>query len=136
VHRAFLNRWSIVLLLIARLVLGEFAYSMPHQADSSHANAAPAVTQAQQEMPCPDHVTTAANSESPTASEDLTSKPHHPASHEHCCKTGCDCACLHLSGLAMPSATLNVVAPEDHPLPAPAFGHTPDRISLLFRPPA
>ncbi|MBL8265698.1 CopL family metal-binding regulatory protein [Steroidobacter sp.] len=134
-HRAFLHRWSIVLLLIARLVLGEFAYSMPHPAESGHAEAAPAVTQTQ-ERPCPDHVTTAANSENPAVSEDLTSKPHDSASHEHCCETGCDCACLHLSGLAMPPATLNVAPPEEHLLAAPAFRHTPDRISLLFRPPA
>jgi hypothetical protein len=135
VQRRYLHRWSIVLLVLARLVLGEFAHAMPHEEPSNDWQVAAA--EHAQELPCPDHAGTSDSSESPTDSEDLTSKSHDPASHStHCCQNSCDCACLHLSALAISNVTAGVATTEQHLIPAAQLGHTPDRIFLLFRPPA
>lgn len=134
VHRHSLHRWSIVVLLIARLVLGELANAMPHHADLSEGAAVAAQVEG---MPCPEHAASSPASEGPTGFADLESKPRGSTAHEtHCCKGGCDCACVHASALGMPAVAVHVVALEKHLLSAAALGHTPHRIFLLFRPPA
>jgi len=128
VHDHSLQRWSIILLLIARLVLGEFASAMPHHTGGDITEAD--VVQSQ-EMPCPEHA-----AEPTQDAEDLASKPRVRGGYEtHCCKSGCDCVCVHLSGAMFVSA-VSVAALEQHPHSAAALGHTPHRIFLLFRPPA
>ena len=123
------------MLLIARLVLGEFANAMPHHADLSEGEAGMA-TQAEG-TPCPDHAASSATSKAPADFEDVASQPLDSTPHQtHCCKGECDCACVHASALAMPSAAVNIVALEKHLISAAALGHTPHRIFLLFRPPA
>lgn len=135
VHRHSLHRWSIVVLLIARLVLGEFANAMPRHADLGEIEAG--VAAQTDSMPCPDHAASSPASEAPTDFADLADKPHDSTVHEtHCCNGACDCACVHASALAMPAAAVNMVALEKHLASAAALGHTPHRTFLLFRPPA
>jgi hypothetical protein len=135
VQHKVLHRWSIVLLILVRLVLGESAHAMPHQDESN--NAHPAAAANAQEMPCPDHAGTPDPDEPSTDSKDLASKHHDPASHDtNCCKTSCDCACLHLSALAISQVSAGVATREQLRVPAAVLGHTPDRIFLLLRPPA
>jgi hypothetical protein len=122
-------------LLVARLVLGELAHAAPHQNESNNVDAPVAAAHAQ-EAPCPDHATESGVPQVLTDSVDMTSKPHGPGSHDtNCCQNACECACLHLSALAMP-VTMNVAALDQLVIVDAALGHTPDRIFLLFRPPA
>jgi hypothetical protein len=135
VQRQVLHRWSIVLLILVRLVLGEFAHAMPHQ-DESNNMQAPAAANAQ-EMPCPDHAETPDADEPSPDSKDLTNTHHDPASQDtHCCQTSCDCACLHLSALAISQGSAGVARREHLRIPVAVLGHTPDLIFLLLRPPA
>jgi len=132
VSRRILQHWSIVLLLIARLVLGEFAHAMPHQNESDVSAAAQV-----QAVPCPDHGAKPGEGHRSMDSGEATAKAHDAGSHDtNCCKTACNCPCLHLSTMAMPSAIVNVAAADQRGFPTDALGHTPDRITLLFRPPA
>lgn len=129
----------MVLLLVARLILGNFggesAYAMPHSGETVQANSA---AQAQAHEPCPDHsnkaveVMQAAHSEGPTAAA------HHGESHDtDCCKTaGCQSLCAHIAAVTMSSFDLNVVLRDQSRSPVSADGLMQDRLSELFRPPA
>jgi hypothetical protein len=99
----------VVILLVTRLVLGEFA----HAHDGSHA--AGSVT-AQESSQCHDAAKSAGKSD--------------------CCKTGgCECPCLF--GIAMDSGMILSLAPTTESRPAvDAIGATPERPFTLFRPPA
>jgi hypothetical protein len=135
VQRHPFQHLSILLLLIARLVLGELAHAVPQQNESTTGDT-PAAAHSE-EVPCPDHA--ASKSDAPEVLTDrgeATAKPHGAESHDtNCCENACDCACLHLSALTMP-ATVSVAALDELLVGAAALGHTPDRIFLLFRPPA
>jgi hypothetical protein len=136
VRRHVLSRWSIVLLLLTRLVLGEFAHGMPHHGDSAYAD--PVVATEPHELPCPDHagepagITQSADSAVPTVSA------HHGASHEtDCCKTAaCKCLCAHMSAVATPSLAVSFVLLDQSRVPGSAGGLMQGRLSVLFRPPA
>lgn len=129
-----LQHWSIVLLLIARLVLGELAHAMPHTSAGSHEQE-PVATEAQ-EAPCPDHAEEPSEAPISTDSADTTGETHGNDSHDsHCCQNSCDCACLHLSPLAVSTVAVNSSL-QEHLVPTDALGQTPHRSSRLFRPPA
>lgn len=135
VQRLVLQRWSIVVLIIARLVLGEFAHAMPHHEKSEHSGL-PAVAQTQ-EVPCPDH------EDAPDATQRSTDTGEHEGgvqsddSHTlHCCNSTCDCPCLHLSALASPAVTFRAAPVHESFVSSPTIGQAPGRIDRLFRPPA
>lgn len=135
--RHFFQRWSIVLLVVMRLILGEFAYSMPH--DSA---AAGDQTQAQShdtaqsnDSGCPDHA--GAPGTHPSTDSTAVDETHHGTAHDaSCCKTSCYCPCLHLSAIVTGVGVANLGLFHQQQPPAPAFGHTPERAFLLLRPPA
>jgi len=109
VRAASLNRWAVLILLVTRLVLGEFA----HAHDGAHAAAS--VT-AQESSHCHD------DAKQPGKS--------------NCCKTGgCECPCPFGTAVTRDVTFFLALATEslagDSFLPA-----TPDRPFTLFRPPA
>lgn len=136
--RYSLQRWSIVVLLIMRLILGEFAHAMPHPSERADPDSAGAAQQ--QEQPCPDHADMSNVARPSAESMDVTAEVHTGgASHGHdvdCCKTTCNCPCLHISAIETPALVMNLVILGQRSIPFAAIGHLPDRISLLFRPPA
>jgi hypothetical protein len=74
VSRAPYKFWTIIVLLIVRLALGESAHAMPHAPDTSVSGAA---------VECPDHQS------DPSGSE-------RPAAEPECCQLGsCECPCFH-----------------------------------------
>lgn len=125
----------MVLLLVARLIIGEFAHAMPHDGETVHANTATAAQS--HERPCPDHSGKAETKQSADA-DGATANADHGASHDSdCCKTaGCQCLCVHISVIAMPSFGLNVVLLDQSRAPVSADGLLQDRLSVLLRPPA
>jgi hypothetical protein len=138
--RRFVQRWSIVLLVVTRLIFGELAYSMPHDsvhAATNHASTPAAQTDQSNDGGCPDH-TRAPDTDSSTGSEPEAPTAHHAgAGHDgNCCKTSCYCPCLHLSGIlsALSVASLGVL-PQQRPSIL-ALGQTTERVFLLLRPPA
>lgn len=125
----------MILLLVARLIMGEFAHAMPH--DHKPVAADSAVVAQGQEAPCPDHAGKSAHAMQSVDSEPIA-KVHSGASHDtDCCKTaGCQCLCVHISAIAMPFLGLNVVLLDQSRVPVSADGLIQDRLSALFRPPA
>jgi hypothetical protein len=128
-----------------QLIMGEFAHAMPHQVASAAGDAL--VTANGQEVPCGDHAGPgkiepgqSEQGQAAQLSSDSgapTAKTHDSGAHEtNCCETTCNCPCLHLSAMAMPTALLSVAMLDQQLFPAAAPGHMPDRIFLLFRPPA
>ncbi|MGH8174822.1 MAG: CopL family metal-binding regulatory protein [Steroidobacter sp.] len=128
-RRHVLQRWSIILLLIGRLVLGEFVHAAPQV----HEGATPA---SQSQQACPDH----AGGPSP----DLAEESHHgtpvdaaPNDAEDCCDTGsCECPCVHVSAMAAPSVAVNLVSPPQTRTAIFADGLLQHRLFAPFRPPA
>jgi len=117
----------MVLLLLSRLVLGEFAHAMP----ASHVPVGPeVVAAASQNADCPEHK--AASSE---GSHSLGIHSSTEAHHD-CCKPGtCPCPCAHV-----PAAVASFLATSVHVDHGRIFnlvkGFTCDRVWSLFRPPA
>jgi hypothetical protein len=68
---------------------------------------------------------------------DAATTAHSDASHgKDCCKNACSCPCLHLSAFLTASLNVSAAIPEQLSLPLAAIARTPERVSLLFRPPA
>ena len=106
---ASLNRWAVIVLLVTRLILGEFA----HAHDGAHASAA---TASQESSHCHDDASQHSKSD--------------------CCKTGgCECPCPFGTAVARDvtfflALTAEVAASDS------CIAATPDRPFTLFRPPA
>jgi hypothetical protein len=116
-------------------MLGEFADGMPHHVPPPGADHL-TTAQSSGEAPCPDH-----ESNGNTADDMQTNLPdaatHHGSSHqENCCKTTCGCPCLHVSAMATPQLLTDDVLLQQQRPPVLVVGATPQRISLLLRPPA
>lgn len=126
----------MILLLVGRLVIGEFAHAMPHSGELAHSDAA--VATQSQDSPCPDHAGKAADVKQSADSVGPAASAHVNASNDtDCCKTtGCKCLCVHISAIAVPSIGLNVVLLDQSRVPVSADGLMQDRLSALFRPPA
>jgi hypothetical protein len=109
VQAASLNRWAVVILLVTRLVLGEFA----HAHDGAHASA------------------NAGSQESSHCHDDA----QQPGKSD-CCKTGgCECPCPF--GTAATGDVTFFLALATEVVASDSFIHaTPDRPFTLFRPPA
>jgi hypothetical protein len=122
--------WFVICLLVVRLVLGEFAHAMPHQAG------APSVSVSSGEATaCPGH----AHASSDGASMTGQHSPHEkPASQtKDCCKaSGCQCPCLHASVIVSSSSMVVPVSLDRSATIICTLGPVQDRIDRLFRPPA
>lgn len=131
--------WPIILLLVARLIVGEFAHAMPGGGEMAHAVAA---DKAQPHEPaCPDNADKTAGVKQSTPSADppgRTVNADHGASHDtDCCKTAaCECLCAHITAIATPSLTVSSALLDQSRVPASADGLMLNRLSALFRPPA
>jgi hypothetical protein len=110
VQRSVFNRWAVAVLLVTRLVLGEFV----HAHDAGHPASEAAV--AQESADCHDAAA-------------QTSEPE-------CCKTGgCECPCLFAT--AIPSgAALTLEATTESRTTGCASGALLNQPFALFRPPA
>jgi hypothetical protein len=126
VHRPFLQRWVVMILLVTRLVLGDFVHA--HDGIGDHAAAAADVADPSH---CLDHAKHPGNpSQSDTNHSDSgTSTPD-------CCKAAkCACPCLHTPAVASVSSPTLAHMTGSRAV-ALAFGDTPNRPFKLFRPPA
>ena len=138
VKRSNLHYWSVIALLLARLLLGDFVHAVPHGEHLQPIDKAQSTALAGD---CPDHAASvhighSGGHESDGASHDGADPAHH-AGKDDCCKsTACNCLCAHLAPLMTSTQS-----------PAEAFGADPgvslsciatptDRLSALFRPPA
>ena len=111
------QRLTLVLLLVSRLALGEFASAMPDHGAAHFDHAASAQTSGDHSSPdeaCPDQ-----------ASEH----------DESCCKSACSCPCLHFSALATTPLAAQAQLDEVRPH-MPVAGATSGHIGRLLRPPA
>jgi hypothetical protein len=117
----------MALLLLSRLVLGEFAHAMP----APHVPAGPEVVAADsQNADCPQHEAASGEGTHPSGSH-LSTEAHHD-----CCKPGtCQCPCAHV-----PAAIASFVATSVHVDHGRILnlvkGFACDRLWSLFRPPA
>jgi hypothetical protein len=111
VQRAHFNRWAVAILLVTRLVLGEFVHA--HDGAHSDVNAAAV---AQESADCHDDTA-------------QTSEPQ-------CCETGgCECPCLFATAIAS-GAALAVEATTESRTDGCACGALLNQPFALFRPPA
>jgi hypothetical protein len=122
VRRFCWQRWTLILLLMARLVLGELGHAMPLAAMAPLAAA------------------TAEVSGEPACAEHEAPKTHHSdeAGSEHdCCKSGdCECPCLHAPCVALDAVNVNSVSIALPRVPYGADSIPAARPCRLFRPPA
>lgn len=125
VTRSALHRCLVALLLLARLVLGEFAHALP---DTQHG--------AMNEMDSA-HVHCSTHAEAPAVQLGATQDEHSPAPASTCCHAGqCECPCLHVPVLAMPAMLVNSRLAAAPPLLRSLGAFNEAFVSGLFRPPA
>ena len=126
--------WTVVLLLVARLVLGEFAYALPHYSENKAR-----VVESVPTGECPDHTDSKQDEQHPADSKSDSQPANESTSAHHqveCCKTTCDCACVQISPVAavLPNATPALLSSTDFVGPSVRpFGPV---LSGIFRPPA
>jgi hypothetical protein len=142
VRRGFLQGWSVIVLLLGRLVLGQTAHAMPHDHE---AHPEPVVIE-QAAEPCHEAAGghdsgsshTPAAPSAPSSVPDLAAGESEsvPAADENCCETQeCDCACVSVSALAASVPFMKPLLIDLHQAAPPSPALLQDRISLLFRPP-
>ncbi|GFE83276.1 hypothetical protein GCM10011487_52760 [Steroidobacter agaridevorans] len=116
------QRWTLIFLLMARLVVGELGHAMPVAAMAPLQSA------------------TSEMAGEPACAEHEAPKAHHSddSGGEHdCCKTGdCECPCLHVPCAALGAVILNPVSVALLRVPYGAETVPAARPSGLFRPPA
>jgi hypothetical protein len=106
------TRLTLLLLLVSRLILGEFASAMPDHGAAHF-----------------DHATS-------TQSSGADACPDHAGKHDdNCCKTVCSCPCLHFSALAVPALVTQAALDEARSL-LPIIGAMTIHVGRLLRPPA
>ena len=128
VRKLVLYRWAMTLLILSRLVLGEFAHGMPVSHAPTHAEIVAAVSQ---NADCPQHDAAAGAGDEP---------PHLQSSseaHHDCCKSGaCQCPCMHAPAALVASFIATSVYVDHGRIMTPVDGFVCDRLWPLFRPPA
>ena len=134
VRRTLLQRWSIILLMVMRLLIGESAHAMPNEG-VHHAAASAAA-----EAPCPDHADNP-GAVDPAASPVASVVPHHgpgdDTGDDNCCSAeACKCLCVHVIPMVTPPPAMNCAAIVQLRAPLFADGLMLQRASALFRPPA
>jgi hypothetical protein len=134
VRRFLWQRWMLIFLLMARLVIGEMGHAMPV---TGMAPLAQATTEMATEAACPEHES--GPKQHPVthhgdAADDATA--HSDGEHD-CCKSGdCECPCLHVPCVALDATMMNPVSIALLRIPHGADSVTATRPSRLFRPPA
>ena len=124
-----IQRWAMALLLLSRLVLGEFAHAMPAQ----HVPVEPEVVAAadNQSVDCPQHEA-ASGAGSQSSHSQSASDAHHD-----CCKSGaCQCPCMQVPAVLVASFITTSVHVDHGRIMKAVQGFTCDRLWSLFRPPA
>src|SRR5688572_32365926 len=96
VRKRVLRCCAMALLLLSRLVVGEFAHAVP----SPHAPLEPkAVAASTQSTDCPEHQAADSGTDSQSSEIASSSDPHHS-----CCKSGtCQCPCMHVPAAVLAS---------------------------------
>jgi hypothetical protein len=106
------QRLIFVLLLVSRLIFGEFASAMPDHGAAHFDHAASSQTSGGDS--CPDHA----------------------GKHDdNCCKSACSCPCVHFSALAAPLLVTQALLDEGRSQ-MPVIGTTSAHVGRLLRPPA
>ena len=124
-RKFYWQRWTLIFMLMARLLIGELGHAMPMT------HTAPV-----------DHVAASSMSDSAACSEHDSSEHEAPAAHhdsgkQDCCKSGdCECPCLHAPCSALDTLVLSPIAPTLLPIPHGTDEIPSQRPSGLFRPPA
>jgi hypothetical protein len=129
VHNLVIQRWAMALLLLSRLVLGEFVHAMPAQ----HAPVEPEVVAAagNQSGDCPQHEAASGAGNQSSHSQSASD------AHHDCCKSGaCQCPCMHVPAALVASFITTSVHVDHGRIMNPVNGFTCDRLWSLFRPPA
>ena len=127
------QRWTLIFLLMARLVVGELGHAMPV---AGMASSLEPTTHLPSDPACAEHEDSV---QSPMthhgdASDDTTA--HSDGEHD-CCKSGdCECPCLHAPCVALDAAVLKPVAIALLPIPHGVDAVASLRPTRLFRPPA
>jgi hypothetical protein len=128
------QRWTLIFLLMARLVVGEFGHAMPVAAMSSPSEHT--ATQMVGDPACAEHESgkQAPMAAHGDAAEDATA--HSDGEHD-CCKSGdCKCPCLHVPCVSLDAAVMNPVAIALLRSPHGVDVVSSVRPARLFRPPA
>jgi hypothetical protein len=128
------QRWTLIFLLMARLVVGELGHAMP-MADMplpvDHA-----ATQMVGDPACAEHAS-GEQSPMPHHGDAADSVSHHSDAEHDCCKSGdCKCPCLHVPCVALDAAVMNPVAITLLRIPHGVDVVSSLRPTRLFRPPA
>jgi hypothetical protein len=132
VHRHSFQRWTVILLLLSRLVFGEFAHAMPHAGSSLDAPVA-----AQSAHTAHMHVAQSADEKSHCAEhQGPADRKDAPADHDCCKGSACGCPCMHLPQASFLTLTLSFDRDSTAQPLALDDGIVRHRISTLFRPPA
>lgn len=124
VRQASITRAIVAILLLTRLVFGEFAHA--------HDNGGHALVSAtaSESSHCADHA------EHQGAASNSTDADGPGTTEPDCCKMAkCACACVHAPAAAMAIAPI-LAYTTDHSVAVCAVGATADRPFKLFRPPA
>lgn len=134
VRNAVPYRWFMILLVIARLVLGEFSHAMPQM---SHAmGASDPHEQTLMSASCPDHVTAAPAGGDVSHLGTQLNLLSDSGEEKHCCTVGCDCPCAHFSAAVIGRETWS---PSDVGIEAVSrlyTGRPGPSADGIFRPPA
>lgn len=127
------QRWTLIFLLMARLVMGELGHAMPVAAMEPMAHATSATIG---DPACAEHE---GGQQSPMsqhgdAADHATA--HSDGEHD-CCKSGdCECPCLHAPCVALDAAVMSPVEIALLDVPHGVDVLTSLRPARLFRPPA
>jgi hypothetical protein len=128
------QRWTLIFLLMARLVVGELGHAMPV------AGMLPVEQGMSEAADCAEHEgsRTQPPMTHPDGSGETTAHSSDHSDSEHdCCKSGeCECPCLHLPCAALDAAVMNPLAITLLQLAHGADAVPSARPSGLFRPPA
>jgi len=127
VRRSPVQFWFVICLLVVRLVLGEFAHAMPHQAEAPNT-----AVNSGEAAACPQH----AHAADDRASQmDQQSQSEKPGQTKDCCKAG-GCLCLHASAIVASSSVIASTSLDRSTAIICTLGLVQRRIDRLFRPPA
>lgn len=130
VRNLFWQRWSLIFLLVARLVIGELGHAMPMNGMTASEAASMTASVA---ADCAEHE--AGAMQMPTAHHAGDSMDS--ADEADCCKSGdCECPCLHVPCAALDAPAFSPIATTLLRLPDGADGLMSQRPSRVFRPPA
>ncbi|MBL8271304.1 MAG: CopL family metal-binding regulatory protein [Steroidobacter sp.] len=130
----FWQRWSLIFLLVARLVIGELGHAMPMNGMSADEHASMAVTAV---ADCAEHEAGAMQMPSAHHGGDSIDANGDATGEADCCKSGdCECPCLHVPCAALDAPAFSPIATTLLRLPNGADGLISQRPSRVFRPPA